>query len=225
MRNSQGGRVMLRVLVCSEHDLRPELSETLIAREGIEVYRVRTFSDARLVSTSLGVQVILVDADLPAVSEFIRKLRQEPATRERSIAALVRGQSTGPEPELRDAGANAVLRLPPDENWDRRFSKLLTVPVRQDARVVARIDVSTASEVPAAVLNLSHGGMLLFTRQNLRVGDELSFRFALPGRRLVAGRGRVARETPPTTFGVEFVALEGDGKDAVVEFLHASRAD
>lgn len=216
---------MLRALVCSEHDLRPELSETLIGREGIEVYRVRTLADARLVSTSLGVQVILVDRDLPAATDFIRQLRQEPATRDRSIAVLARGESAGSQQEMREAGANAILRLPPDEDWDRRFSKLLTVPVRQDARVVARIDVATASEIPAAILNLSPGGMLVFTRQNLRVGDELSFRFALPGKRNVVGRGRVARETPPTSFGVEFVALEGDGKDAVLDFLRAARMD
>ena len=132
MRNSYRGRVMLRALVCSEHDLRPELSETLIGREGIEVYRVRTLGDARLVSTSLGVQVILVDRDLPAASEFIRQLRREPATRDRSIAVLARGESRGTDPQLRDAGANAILHLPPDEDWDRRFSKLLTVPARQE---------------------------------------------------------------------------------------------
>lgn len=225
MRNSYGGRVMLRALVCSEHDLRPELSETLIGREGIEVYRVRTLADARLVSASLGVQVILVDRDLPAGPQFVRQLRQEPATRDRSIAVLARGESAGSEQEMREAGANAILRLPPDAEWDRRFSKLLTVPVRQDARVVARIDVSTASEIPAAILNLSPGGMLLFTRQQLRVGDEVKFRFALPGQGNVTGRGRVARETPPTSFGVEFVALEGGGKDAVLEFLRAVRMD
>jgi|CXWL01.1.fsa_nt_gi CheY-like chemotaxis protein len=216
---------MLRVLVCSEHDLRPELSKTLIGREGIEVCRVRNLADARLVSTSLGVQVILVDRDLPDASEFIRQLRQEPATRDRSIAVLTRGESMGSDHEMREAGANAILRLPPDEDWDRRFSRLLTVPVRQDARVVARIDVATASEVPAAIINLSAGGMLMFARHNLRVGDELKFRFALPGKRNVAGRGRVARETPPTSFGVEFVALEGDGKDAVLDYLRAARSD
>lgn len=225
MRSSYGRRVVMRALVCSEHDLRPELSGTLIGREGIEVYRVRTLADARLVSTSLGVQVILVDHDLPGAADFIRQLRQDPTTRDRSIAVLARGESAGSHQEMRAAGANAILRLPPDEDWDRRFSKLLTVPVRQDARVVARIDVATASEIPAAILNLSPGGMLMFTRQNLRVGDELSFRFALPGKRNVVGRGRVARETPPTSFGVEFVALEADGKDVVLDFLRAARVD
>ena len=216
---------MLRALVCSEHDLRPELSATLIGRECIEVYRVRTLADARLVSTSLGVQVILVDRDLPAASDFIRQLRHEPATRDRSIALLARGEAQAMDQEMREAGANAILRLPPDADWDRRFSKLLSVPVRQNARMVARIDVATASEIPAAIINLSAGGMLMFARQNLRVGDELNFRFTLPGKRNVVGRGRVARETPPTNFGGEFVTLEGDGKEAVLDFLRAVPPD
>ena len=214
---------MLRVLICSERDLRPELAGTLIGRQGIEVYRVEKFSDARLVGSSLGVQVILVDRELPETAAFIRRLRKEPATQKRSIAVLTRGSMRNSDLELLAAGANAIFRLPPDEGWDERFSKLLKVPERQQARIVVHVEVATEPECAAAILNLSSGGMLLATHHALRVSDELKFRFTVPDGKSVVGHGRVAREAPPTGFGVEFLNLEGEGRDAVLGFLRSAR--
>lgn len=213
---------MLRVLICSRRDLRPELKETLVGRQGIEVYRVEKLADARLVGSSLGVQVVLVDRDFPNAADFIRQLRLEPATRDRSIAVLTRRSAQGDQ-EMLAAGANAVLRLPPDPGWDERFSKLLTVPVRQQARMLIHIDVTSEPEYPAAILNLSPGGMLLATHRVLHKGDELMFRFSLPDKTMIVGRGRVAREALPTGFGVEFLDLGPDGKEAVIDFLRSAR--
>lgn len=221
MKSGYQTKVIFRALICSERDLRPELSNTLIGRQGIEVYRVTKFADVRLVGSSLGVQVILVDRDFPNPAAFIQKLRQEPATRERSIAVLGRGTARGKDTELLAAGANAILTLPPDAGWDDRFSKLLNVPVRQQARIVVHIEVATKPECPAAILNLSPGGMFLATHHPLKVDEEFKFRFSIPDGRTVQGRGRVARPAPPLGFGVEFLQLEGEGKTAVVEFLRS----
>ena len=222
MKNYQGAGT-LRALICSKRDLRPELADTLIGRQGIEAYRVEKFADARLVGSSLGVQVILVDRDFPSAPAFIRQLRQEPATRDRSIAVLARGSRPDADAEVLAAGANAILRLPPEADWDERFSKLLAVPVRQQARLLVHIEVMSDPEYPAAILNLSPGGMLLVTHRALRVGDEMGFRFTLPDKTTVSGRGRVARNAQPTGFGIEFLNLEGEGKNAVAAFLRSAR--
>jgi CheY-like chemotaxis protein len=214
---------MLRVILCSTRDLRPELAATLIGRQGIEVYRVVKFADVRLVGSSLGVQVILVDSEFPDAAGFIRRLREEPATRERSVAVLSRGSMQEADLGLLEAGANAIFRLPPDAGWDERFSKLLMVPVRQHARMVAHIEVATEPLAPAAILNLSSGGMFVVTHRALRVSDEFKFRFTLPGKTAIVGRGRVTREVPGTGFGVEFIELDGEGKDAVLAFLRSAR--
>ena len=219
MKASYQGAVILRVLICSERDLRPDLAATLIGRQGIEVYRVAKFADARLVGSSLGVQVILVDRDFPNAAAFIRQLRHEPSTRDRSIAVVARGVARERDPELLAAGANAIFPMPPDAGWDERFTKLLTVPVRQQARIMVNIEVATKPECPAAILNLSPGGMFLATHHGLKVDDEVKFRFSLPAGREVRGVGRIARPSPPLGYGVEFVQFEGDGKSAVVEFL------
>jgi len=213
---------MQRVLICSADDLRPDLAPTVIGRQGIEVYRVQKLSDVLLVGSSLGVQVILVDSDFPAAAEFIRQLRQEPATRDRSIAVLNRASIRRNDAELLKAGANEIFHLPPDPTWDERFSRLLTVPVRQEARIVARIEAETG-EGPAAILNVSSGGMFIVTHRPLKVEDELKFRFKLPNKSVIEGRGRVARDVPGKGFGVEFIDLDREAKASVLAFMRSAR--
>lgn len=214
---------LLRVLVCSEKDWRPDLAPTLIGRQGIEVYRVQKFEDAKLVGSSLGAQLILVDRDLPKCRAFVQRLREDPATQHRSIGILARGEMQADELELLSAGANGIFRLPPDADWDERISRLLQVPQRQQARLVVHISVATQPECAGAILNLSSGGMLLATHTGLRIRDELGFRFKLPDGSEVAGTARVARAAPPTGYGVEFVDLSGGGRDSVNSFLRSNR--
>jgi CheY-like chemotaxis protein len=214
---------MLRVLVCSERDLRADLATTLIGRTGVEVYRAEKFEDAKLLASTLGARVLFVDRDFPDARAFIERLRADPATQKRSIGVLARGGMKDEELELLSAGANAIFRLPPDPGWDERLSKLLSVQARQQARLVVRIEVDTQPECAAAILNLSSGGMLLATHHKLKVNDALGFRFKLPDGTHVSGRARVAREAPPTGYGVEFTQIEDDGKDAVKDYLRSAR--
>ncbi len=214
---------MLRVLICSDRDLRADLVGTVIGRQGVEIYRAEKFEDAKLLASTLGTKAILVDRDFGEAREFVERLREEAATQKRSIAILARGAMREEELGLLSAGANAVFRLPPDDGWDDRMSKLLTVQARQQARLVVRIEVNTEPECAAAILNLSSGGMLLATHHKLAVNDEMGFRFKLPDGSQVTGRARVAREAPPTGYGVEFVSLDGDGKDGVRDYLRSAR--
>jgi len=212
---------MLRILVCSGRDLRPELRGTLIGRLGIEVYRAERFEDARLLCKTLGAQVILVDGELPAAGDLVRRLREDAATRPRSIAVLARDGVATQESEFLSAGANAIFRLPPGAGFDERLQKLLSVPARHGARLVVRIEVETQPECVAAMLNLSAGGMLLVTGHKLRVNDELDFRFRVPFGASVEGRARVAREAPPTGYGVEFLSVSD--QNAIGEYLRSAR--
>jgi len=214
---------MVRILVCSERDLRPELRGTLIGRLGIEVYRAQRFEDARLLCKTLGAQVVFVDSELPSAGDFIRRLRQDPATRSRSIAVLARGGAAARDAELLFAGANAVFSLPPDGSFDERLQKLMNVPARLGSRLVVRIEVDTQPECAAAMLNLSTGGMLLATGHRLRVNDELGFRFRVPFGADVEGRARVAREAPPTGYGVEFLSVSD--RNAIGEYLRSARME
>lgn len=214
---------MLRILICSESDLRSDLAATVIGRQRIEVYRADDLPAVKLLSSTLDPQAILVDRDLPAARGFVEALRREPVTRKRSVAILARGPEGGVEKDLLKAGANAVLRLPPDAGWDDRLSRLLTVPARCEARLPVHLDVETQPQSAGSILNLSGAGMLLASRHPLRLNDELSFRFQLPDGTTVAGRGRIARVAEPVGYGMQFLNLPPPGKEAIGQFLRSAR--
>jgi CheY-like chemotaxis protein len=214
---------MLRILLCSPTDMRPELAGSVIGRQGIELYRAETMKDIRLLSSTLGCQLILVDHELPDLVAFLGQLRQEEATRNRSVAVVTRGRFQADDLELLQSGANAILRLPPDETWTERLGKLLTVPVRQEARVPVKFAVSFKPEQPGYALNLSSGGMLLATGAPLAMHEELDFRFELPEWGHIQGRGRVVRQAAAGSYGVEFTEMASDQRDAVKQYLRSAR--
>lgn len=208
----------LRVLTCSRNDLKAELAGTTIDRPGVEVYRAASVKDAAVICASLGVQVILVDEDFPFAMEALRDLRKEVATRDRSIGVLVRTAGSW-DLDWLEAGANAVFRLPPGPGWDERFSKLVAVPSRHDARVPVRFTVRAKSGLEGEALNLSPGGMLLRGPEALRLGEEISFDLLLSETSVISGRGQVAREASPGHYGIEFIQMEPEERDAVLEYL------
>ncbi len=214
---------MLRVLVCSTRDLANPLKGTFIGRQGIETFRADKMNDVRLLASTLGPQLILVDGEMPSAASFVQGLRQEPATRHRSVAVLLRGGAD--EKALLAAGANVALSWPPDGTFDGRLSRLMTVPARLEARLTVDLAVSTQPDCAATVVNLSLGGMLLQSRTRLSVGDEMGFRLPLPDGEVVSGRARVAREARPGAYGVEFTDLPDDGRAAIGQFLRSIRMD
>jgi CheY-like chemotaxis protein len=214
---------MLRILLCSDRDLRGQLGRTAMGRQGIELYQAQGFKDARLLATSLDVKVVMVDRDLPDAAAFIAKLREDAATRSRSVAVLAEGDFQQDELAMLDAGANAILRLPPDATWPDRLHKLLNVPMREEARVPVHFVAEMDPEAGGFVQNLSSNGMLLETRARVALGDELGFRFELPDKTVVTGRGRVVREASPTSWGIEFLTVSDAHQTAIRQFLRSSR--
>src|SRR2546425_466775 len=83
-----------------------------------------------------------------------------------SMVALARGDFDSSEIELIQAGVNAILRLPPDPDWDDRLARLMHVPRRRNVHVPVHLVVqesydSTEQVVPVVALNLSVNGMLV----------------------------------------------------------------
>lgn len=214
---------MLRILLCSEFDLRGELARSVIGRQGIDVYRANRLEDARLLASTLGAQLILVDRDHPTAASFIRKVREDPTTRSRSLAVLARGDFQPDEIELLEAGANAILRLPPDDTWPERLSRLLNVPLRQEARVPVDLVVDLQGQGVGSLVNLSSSGLLVETDRPLALGGEVDFRFELPDGTRVAGRGRVVREASPNGWGIDFVSVSDAHRTAIQQYLRQSR--
>jgi DNA-binding response OmpR family regulator len=217
---------VLRVLVCSETDLTRTLSATLIGRTGVGCHKTTRLAEARLLASTLGPQVILVDRDLYGAADIVRAFREDPATRQRSIAILAWGDFIPLEVELLELGANAVLRMPPDQAFDERLARLLQVPSRQETRFPIRLSLETSgADSDRQALNLSVTGLLIESETPLRLHGELSLRFKLPDGTPVATRARVVRQASDREFGVEFVDLDDRSRNAIRGCVRSGSAE
>jgi len=202
---------MAAALICSQEDLQPELGHTVLWRTGIERHVATRLEDARTMAVAARPDIVVVDRDLPRAYELIAALREDPGTRRVSIAIVARGDLDPSEVALLEAGANAILRMPPGPDWDERLVRLLDVPARREARLPVEFGVDTlgtgvGERVPAQAVNLSRSGILIETGVDLGVGDELELEFSLEGEDVLA-RGRVVRRGEPRLFGVQFAPL------------------
>jgi CheY-like chemotaxis protein len=212
---------MPSVLICSQKDLLPLMGSTLLGRGGIDRFKASRLQDAQLLAKTTRPALVLLDRDMPKVREFLEAFREEPATRKGSIAILAYGDIEPSELELLELGANAILRLPPDDGWDERVSKLLKVPQRLEARLPIQMTVQTQGG-DAQALNLSVTGMLVQSSVQLQLFQEMTFRFKLPDGSMVAGRARAMRQAAPGLYGLEFVSLESDSKDAIHDYVRSA---
>src|SRR2546428_1096915 len=157
---------MAAALICSQEDLQPELGHTVLWRTGIERHVATRLEDARTMAVAVRPDIVVVDRDLPGSYELIVALREDPGTRRVSIAIVARGDLDPAELALLEAGANAILRLPPGPDWDERLMRLLDVPVRREARPPGGVGVGAqgsppGERVPAQAPDLRRRGSLI----------------------------------------------------------------
>lgn len=227
-RGTRGGTLRLEmasVLICSLDDPTPTLGGTVLWRQDFERHVARSDEEARQLVLSARPILVLLQKDLPWAEGLVKWLRQEVGSRRISVAVVASGDFASAELGLLEAGANAILRLPPDADWDRRLARLLQVAVRREARVPIHLQLSAslgAAEEPftASTINVSETGMLVQSAVPLGLGRELDFALQLPGNGgLISGRGRVLRIAGTCEYGVEFTLLEGPVLDRLRAFL------
>jgi DNA-binding NtrC family response regulator len=213
---------MPSVLICPHKDRLGDLAGTLLGRAGIDRFKAARLADAKLLAKTTRPALVLLDRDLPDVRGFLEAFREEAATRRGSIAVLAHGDIEPLELELLQLGANAILRIPPDAGWDDRVAKLLKVPQRQEARLPVQMVVHTGESGETQALNLSVTGMLVQSQAPLQLFQELNFRFQLPDGSQVSGRARAIRMPGAGQYGLEFVTLDSDSKDAISDYVRSA---
>jgi CheY-like chemotaxis protein len=169
--------------------------------------------------------VILVDGRMPEAASFVEGLRHHPPTRAVSIVAIGSDELGGSDLELLQSGANAILHLPPNPEWDDRLYRLIHVPVRRSTRFGVHLEVDAGfgpegGSFPGQALNLSVNGMLIAVDRLLRVGDDLHFAFLLPPLPgLIEGTGTVTRLAGAKHYGLELTHVKGDGRQRIRAFV------
>lgn len=217
---------MAMAVICSTGDVEEELGHTLLWRMDLERRIVASSNEARSICLSARPRILILDRDMAGAEELVTTLRQEAATRQMSIVIMARGFFEPSEIGLLEAGANATLRLPAEQEWDERLTRLIEVPARRESRfsVFFRVETSHVGSdqgaIMATALNLSVSGMLLETAEPLEVGEELKMQFRLPELdELVKCTARIVRLAGPRRFGLEFNEITTSGVEGIRRYV------
>lgn len=209
------------VLICAPTPLEGELSDTLLWRQDIERHQTGRYEAALALAVAAQPRLTLIDRRMPRAVELVQSLRNDPQTRRSSLVVMAPGDFEPGELDLIEAGANAILRLPADRQWDARLDQLLSIPARREARFSVDFSVEAMIEGSArsgTAMNLSARGMLLQARSALEVGDWITLSFRLPGS-FVDGEGRVVRQAGAAQYGVLFHNLARDGRQQIEHYI------
>ena len=198
---------MIRAVVLSPSSLASELGGTVLFRQNVERIAAASLEEVRGLVDGGRADVIVVDSALPRAAALVSGLRQDPTTRAIAIVALGRSEFGFDHLELLESGANAILPLPPGQDWDDRLMRLIHVPVRKTTRFP---------------VNLSVHGLLLECRHPLKVGEDVRLAFDMPrGHGMVEADGTVVRQAHADRFGVELTHVAGDGRVRIKRYVEA----
>jgi DNA-binding response OmpR family regulator len=221
----------LTALIVSPQPLDAELADTVLWRKNVERYAASSAAEVRRLASSGRPDIIVLDKRLANAAGVVAELRRDPLTRTVSIVVLARGDCDPSEIAFLEAGANAILRLPPGPDWDDRLVRLIHVPLRRATRFEVNVRIESGFAVagealPVTALNLSVTGMLLESPHPLHVGDDVRFAFSLPGdSEVISGTGMVVRQASSANqFGVELTQVEGDGRLRIKRFVESDRS-
>ncbi len=221
---------MIRAAIAAPSDLSRELGDTVLFRANVERTRVSRAEDVRRLADEGHLDVVVVDSSFPGATALVASLRQDPVTRSTAIVALGRWELGFDQLGLLEAGANAILPLPPGRDWDDRLMRLVHVPVRRATRFPVDMAIEgglkSGLTFTGRALNLSVHGLLLESPQPLEVGEDLRFSFLMPGvSAVICGTGTVIRAVGGDRFGVELTHVDGDGRVRIKRYVESAPAD
>jgi CheY-like chemotaxis protein len=221
---------VIRAVLVAESDLAPDLGGTVLFRHNVERLRASSAEDVRRIADAGRLDVVVIDSALPGAAAVVTALRLDPITRPTAIVALGRTDFGFEHLDLLEAGANAILPLPPGHDWDDRLVRLIHVPVRRATRFPVDIALEgglrSGTTFTGRALNLSVHGILLECRQALQVGEDLRLSFEMPDvRGAVRGTGTVIRAASRLHFGVELTHVEGDGRLQIKRYVESGGPD
>ena len=217
---------MIRAVLLAPRDLAPELGGTVLFRQNVERLAASGSEEVCRLADAGHLDVVVIDSALPGAASLVAALRQDPATRATAIVALGRSEFGFDHLALLEAGANAILPLPPGQDWDDRLMRLMHVPLRKTTRFAVNLSLQgglrDGLSFAARIVNLSVHGLLLECRHPLKVGEDVRLLFDMPkGHGPVEARGTVVRQAFADRFGVELTQVEGDGRVRIKRYVEA----
>jgi CheY-like chemotaxis protein len=217
---------LIHAVMLSPSSLQSELGGTVLFRQNVERLPAASLDEVRALADGGKADVVVIDTALPGATGLVSALRQDPTTRSIAIVALGRSEFGFEHLALLESGANAILPLPPGQDWDDRLMRLIHVPVRKTTRFPVNLSVQGGlrggESFAARVVNLSVHGLLLECRHPLRVGEDVRLAFDMPrGHGAVEADGTVVRQALGDRFGIELTHVAGDGRVRIKRYVEA----
>jgi len=211
------------VLICSNRSLEGDLQKTVLFRSGIERETVRTIAEVQTRLTAGGIALLCLHRDVTGIEALVRTIRRSPTLKRTSILVLSENDFDPSEVEVLDAGANAILRLPPGDDFDDRAGRLIAIPSRRDVRLPVRLEMAALTSfgraMPAVVVNLSASGALIESNHPLNMGDEVSITMRFDELKENFGAvAHITRTAGPSRYGARFSSIT-QGEEALKKFL------
>jgi hypothetical protein len=184
---------------------------------------VRSVAEAQTRLAAGGIALLCIHREVRGVEVLIKTLRRSAPLKRISIVVFSEDDFDPSEVEVLEAGANAILRLPPGDDFDERLGGLMDVPARKDVRLPVRLQVAATSgfgaTVPVLAQNLSTTGILIESNHPLNMGDEVSvaLRFEESGE-LFSATAHITRTAGPNRYGARFKSIS-KGEEALKNFL------
>jgi CheY-like chemotaxis protein len=217
---------MALVLICSNRTLDKDLQGTVLTRADVRREMVRSAPEVQARLAAGGVSLLCLHRKVSGIETLIRTLRRSPQQKRISIVVFSEDDFDPSEIELLEAGANAILRLPPGDDFDDRVGRLIAVPARRDVRLPVRLQVAAGSgfgaTVPVLALSLSASGILVESNHPLSMGDEVSLAFRFEGsEEIFSATAHITRTAGTNKYGARFTTISR-GEDALRNFLASS---
>ncbi|MEO8499971.1 MAG: PilZ domain-containing protein [Vicinamibacteria bacterium] len=217
---------MAVVLICSTRSLDRELEGTVLFRSGVEREIVRSAAEVPARLNAGRISLLCIHREVAGIETLIRTLRKSPTLKRISIVVFSEDDFDPSEVEVLEAGANAILRLPPGDDFNERVGRLMEVPSRRDVRIRVRLQVAASrgfgATAPVLALNLSSTGILLESNHPLNMGDEINVAFRVEeSGEIFSANAHVTRTAGPNRYGATFETVSR-GEQALRAFLGGS---
>ena len=202
--------------------------KSLLDRKDFQVFLAPSGLRALQVHRQEKVNLIVSDLDMPEMGGDILCSRIREETESRLVSFILICHDTPAELQRgRNCGANICLKRPfSARTLLEHVEKLLSISVRRGYRVLLRAKVKGAKDDATFFCtsqNLSATGILIEADRPLRIGEQLTCSFFLPGSTQITADGEVARaETMPDgkhQYGIRFTGISPEQTGEIDKFV------
>ena len=218
------------LLVCPDAQAVQVLSR-ILQDMGIAVEACGDLRMARARIEDRHFDALLVDCQSEPGGELIAHARKTASNRTTVVIALLSGQNE--ERDILAKGANFVLHKPISRERAAHSMRAARALMRSERRIGPRISVQANTsiayagkeDVPAALVDLSEGGIAFRSDSKLPPRCKVYFQFALPGNpSLIRLSGEVMWQDPSGRVGIRFAQVPQTSRRVLNDWLKGNLA-